>query len=45
MNTPCPFKRLLLRCAAAGLLLAGCDGRTTEEVIPETGCLYTYRCR
>jgi YD repeat-containing protein len=39
MYTPSTFKRLALRCAAAGVLLhAGCDGRTTEEVIPASGC-------
>ncbi|MBD0260149.1 MAG: hypothetical protein ICV83_30900, partial [Cytophagales bacterium] len=39
MFTPIPFKRLAVGCAVAGvLLLAGCDGRTTEEVIPESGC-------
>jgi hypothetical protein len=38
MYTPSTFKRLAFRCAVAGVLLAGCDGRTTEEVIPASGC-------
>ena len=39
MYTPSPFKRLAARCATAGvLLLAACNGRTTEEVIPASGC-------
>jgi YD repeat-containing protein len=39
MYTPSIFKRLAVGCAVAGvLLLAGCDGRTTEEVIPASGC-------
>ncbi len=39
MYTPRIFKRLAVGCTVAGvLLLAGCDGRTTEEVIPASGC-------